>query len=237
MVPAVGRPACRALLLRHDVGVRAPRQHQRLRAHGGRPGDQARRARGVPGRADLRPLVAGAALRPRPRPARAGRARREAAEGDGRARQPQARRSERPAEGARRHLRAARSGRAQQHHGRGRRASQPGVHPRSGVVRLSVGRAGTPQRAGVVPAGDDAQLGDEPARQTAEHGVRDARREARGSQRTADRQPARRGHRGAAAGRIRSACASSRRRSMPPRSPPSRTSTPRIWPGSPPASR
>ena len=47
-----------------------------------------RRARRVPGRAAVRPLVAGAALRPRPRAARVRRPRREAAQGDGRARQP-----------------------------------------------------------------------------------------------------------------------------------------------------
>ena len=71
-----------------------------------------------------------------------------------------------------RNLRAARSVRAQQHHGRGSRAPQPGVHPGSGVVRLPVRRARPPERASVVAARDDAELGDEPARQAAEHGVR-----------------------------------------------------------------
>ena len=78
---------------------------------------------------------------------------------------------------------------------------QPRGDHRSGVVRLSVGRAGPPEPAGVVAARDDAELGDEPARQAAEHGVRADRREARRPERSADRQPARRDDRGAAAGR------------------------------------
>ena len=204
MVPAVGRPARRAVFFGNDGGVRSSRQHLRLRAHRRRRGRAVRGARGVPGRAALRPLVAGPALRPRSRAARARRARRAAAEGDGDARQSEARaisaRSRRipPQTFAlldrfvRANIMASEDG-----------PSQSGVHPGPGLVRLPVRRAGPPERAGLVSARDDVQLGDEPARQAAEHGLRAHGREACRSQRTAHRQPARRGHRGAAAGRGR----------------------------------
>ena len=44
-----------------------------------------------------------------------------------------------------------------------------------GVVCLSGRRARPPEHAGVVTAGDDAELGDESACEAAEHGVRDDR--------------------------------------------------------------
>ena len=102
-------------------------------------------------------------------------------------------------------LRRARSLRPQQHHGGGGRSPEPRGDHRPGVVRLSGRRARPPQPAGLVRAGDDAQLGDEPAGQAAEHGVRAGRREAVRPERSPDRQSARRDDRGAAAERDRSA--------------------------------
>ena len=83
----------------------------------------------------------------------------------------------------------------------GRRSPERRRDHGSGVVRLPVRRAGPPEPAGVVAAGDDAELGDEPARQAAEHGVRAGRREAGRRERSPGRQSARRDDRGAAAGR------------------------------------
>ena len=208
LVSGMGRAARRSVFLRHDRRVRPPRQHLRPLSRSARRRDAAlRRARGVSGRAAVRPLVARAALRPGPRPARLRRARRAAAEGHGRAREQEGRRPERAAQGSGRDLRAARPVRPQQHHGGRGRSAQRGVDHGSGVVRVPVGRAGPPEPAGVVAARDDAELGDEPARQAAEHGVRAGGREAGGPERSAHRQPARRDDRGAAAGRERRASA------------------------------
>ena len=105
-------------------------------------------------------------------PAGVRRTRRQAPQGDGGARQQEGRRLERAVEGSGHGVRRARSVRSQQHHGRGRRSRQRGRDHGPGVVHVSVRRARPPQPAGVIGAGDDAQLGDEPACQTAEHGVR-----------------------------------------------------------------
>ena len=101
-----------------------------------------RRPGGVSGRAAVRTVVAGPALRPRTRPARRGRARRAAAEGDGHARQPQGRRSEHAVEGAERDDCAPRSVRAEQPDGAGSRPPEHGGDRGLGVVLFPSGDPG-----------------------------------------------------------------------------------------------
>ena len=97
---------------------------------------------------------------------------RTAAEGDGHAGQPQGRRSQHALEGTLGGDRPPRSIRQEQPHGRGRRPSQRGGHRRSGVVRVSLRRPRPLESAGIVAAGDAAQLGNQSAREAAQHGVR-----------------------------------------------------------------
>ena len=180
VVSGVGLAAGRPLLLGNDRRVRAARQHLRSL-----PDRRGRRTRATACSPSSWPSSCSAAGRwccttTSGRGLRAfARPRREAAQGDGRARQQEGRRPERAAEGSRRDLRDPRSVRPQQHHGGRGRSPEPRGDHRSGLVRVPVRRARPPQPAGVVAARDDAELGDEPARQAAEHGVRADRREAR----------------------------------------------------------
>ena len=225
---AVGAPGRRPVLLGHDRGVRAARQHLRP-VPDGRQGGRATACSpssspsscSAAGRWCCTTTSAAGCARS---PAATRRGSRTWSRSPTAASAISARSSREPAAT----FADPRSVRPRQHHGQGRGSPQRRGDPRSGVLSLSGGRAGPRQPADVVAAGDDAELGDEPAREAPEHGVRADRRAPGRRQRSADRQPARRVDRGAAAGgggapAVRASRAAARRSRRCP------TTAPRSW--------
>ncbi len=180
IVPAVGDAARRALFLGNDVGVRAARQHLRLRPH-------RRRAR-TPATASSRsssPSSCSAAGRWCCTTTSAAACASLAGRDEQRlkdmvdARQPQGRRSQRAPERSvpRRSRLLDRFVRNNLMAAEADRLSLAVIIDQASYVFPS-GEPGRLSAAGVVAARDDAQLGDQSAREAAEHGVRAGGREA-----------------------------------------------------------